>query len=116
MARVKFIKWLESFEFGYQPSIDRKQVQQLASCHFIEHGDKVVVLGPPGVGRTHLAVSLGLKVIETAYRMLFISEANLIAALSKGVCRRPTRREAQGVHCAARLDHRRDRLLANRPR
>lgn len=83
MARFPFIKPLESFDFGYQPSIDRKQVLQLASCHFIEHGDNVIVLGPPGVGKTHLAVSLGLKAIEAGYRVLFISAANLIAALSK---------------------------------
>ncbi len=50
-----FVKPLETFDFGYQPSIDRKQVQTLASCHFIEHGDNVIVLGPPGVGKTHLA-------------------------------------------------------------
>ena len=41
MARFPFVKPLETFDFGYQPSIDRKQVQSLASCHFIEHGDNV---------------------------------------------------------------------------
>lgn len=44
MARFPFVKPLETFDFGYQPSIDRKQVQSLASCHFIEHGDNVVIL------------------------------------------------------------------------
>ena len=53
MARFPFVKPLESFDFAYQPSIDRKQVQALASCHFIEHGDNVIVLGPPGVGCQH---------------------------------------------------------------
>src|SRR3990172_9124278 len=42
MARFPFVKPLETFDFGYQPSIDRKQVQTLASCHFIEHGDNVI--------------------------------------------------------------------------
>lgn len=83
MARFPFVKPLETFEFGYQPSIDRKQVQALASCHFIEHGDNVIVLGPPGVGKTHLAVSLGLKAIEAGYRVLFTTAANLITALTK---------------------------------
>jgi DNA replication protein DnaC len=46
MARFPFVKPLETFEFSYQPSIDRKQVHTLASCHFIEHGDNVIVLGP----------------------------------------------------------------------
>ena len=68
---------------SYQPSIDAKQVQQLASCHFIEHGDNVIVLGPPGVGKTHLAVSLGVKAIEAGYRVLFTTAAHLIATLTK---------------------------------
>ena len=83
MARLPFVKPLETFDFGYQPSIDRKQVQALASCHFIEHGDNVIVLGPPGVGKTHLAVSLGLKAIENGYRVLFTTAANLIAVLTR---------------------------------
>jgi DNA replication protein DnaC len=83
MARFPFVKPLETFDFEYQPSIDRKQVQQLASCHFIEHGDNVIVLGPPGVGKTHLAVSLGLKAIEAGYRVLFTTAAHLIATLTK---------------------------------
>ena len=83
MARLPFVKPLETFDFGYQPSIDRKQVQALASCHFIEHGDNVIVLGPPGVGKTHLAVSLGIKAIENGYRVLFTTAANLIAVLTK---------------------------------
>jgi DNA replication protein DnaC len=56
MARFPFVKPLETFDFAYQPSIDRKQLQQLATCHYLEHGDNVIVLGPPGVGKTHLAV------------------------------------------------------------
>ena len=83
MARFPFVKPLETFDFTYQPSIDRKQVQQLASCHYIEHGDNVIVLGPPGVGKTHLAVSLGLKAIEAGYRVLFTTAAHMIATLSK---------------------------------
>jgi DNA replication protein DnaC len=83
MARFPFVKPLETFDFAYQPSIDRKQLQQLASCHYIEHGDNVIVLGPPGVGKTHLAVSLGLKAIEAGYRVLFTTAAHLIAVLTK---------------------------------
>jgi len=83
MARFPFVKPLETFDFTYQPSVDKKQLLQLASCHYIEHGDNVIVLGPPGVGKTHLAVSLGLKAIEAGYRVLFTSAAHLIAVLTK---------------------------------
>jgi DNA replication protein DnaC len=83
MARFPFVKPLETFDFTYQPSVDKKQLLQLASCHYIEHGDNVIVLGPPGVGKTHLAVSLGMKAIEAGYRVLFTTAAHLIAVLTK---------------------------------
>ncbi|MGH8675043.1 MAG: IS21-like element helper ATPase IstB, partial [Burkholderiales bacterium] len=85
MARFPFVKPLETFDFAYQPSIDKKQVLELASSRFIEHGDNVILLGPPGVGKTHLAVALGLKAIEHGYRVLFTSAAHLIAALTKAL-------------------------------
>ena len=70
---------------AHQPSLDKKQVQTLSSCHFIEHGENLVILGPPGVGKTHLAVGLGLKAIERGYRVLFTTAAAMIATLSKGL-------------------------------
>lgn len=51
MARFPLVKPLETFDFAYQPSINRKQLQQLGSYHFIEHGDNVLVLGSRGLGR-----------------------------------------------------------------
>jgi len=83
MAKFPFVKSMDTFEFSYQPSIDKKQIEGLASCHFIEHGDNVIILGPPGVGKTHLSVALGLKAIEAGYRVLFTTAANLIATLTK---------------------------------
>jgi DNA replication protein DnaC len=85
LARFPFVKGLEAFDFGYQPSIDKKQLQTLASCHFIEHGENVVILGPPGVGKTHLAVGLGLKAIERGYRVLFTTAAALIQSLTRAL-------------------------------
>src|SRR5437762_10728424 len=64
LARFPFVKSLETFDFSYQLSLDKKQIHTLSSCHFIEHGENVVFLGPPGVGKSHLAVGLGLKAIE----------------------------------------------------
>ncbi len=85
LARFPFVKSLETFDFSYQPSLDKKQIQTLATCHFIEHRENVVLLGPPGVGKTHLAVGLGLKAIERGYRVLFTTAASMIAALSRAV-------------------------------
>ncbi len=85
LARFPFVKGLEAFDFGYQPSLDKKQVQNLANCHFIEHGENVVILGPPGVGKTHLSVGLGIKAIEHGYRVLFTTAANMITTLTKAL-------------------------------
>jgi DNA replication protein DnaC len=82
LARFPFVKSLDAFDFSYQPSLDKKQVQTLASCHFIEHGENLLILGPPGVGKTHLAVGLGLKAIEHGYRVLFTTAAAMIAKLA----------------------------------
>jgi DNA replication protein DnaC len=83
MARCPYRKTLESFDFGFQPSVDRKQLQELATCRFIEHGDNVVFLGPPGTGKTHLAIALGLKAVQQGYRTLFTAALPLIATLTK---------------------------------
>jgi DNA replication protein DnaC len=83
LARFPFIKGLETFDFAYQPSLDKKPLTALATCHFIEHGENLVILGPPGVGKTHLAVGLGLKAIAQGYRVLFTTAAAMIATLTK---------------------------------
>jgi DNA replication protein DnaC len=82
LACFPFVKNLERFEFGYQPSLDKKHIITRATCHFIEHGENVVILGPPGVGKTHLAVGLGLKAIEHGYRVFFTTAATMIATLT----------------------------------
>ena len=85
LARFPFVKRLEVFDFSYQPSLDKKQMQQVATCHFIEHGENVVLLGPPGVGKSHLAIGLGLPAIEQGYRVLFTTAATMIATLTRAL-------------------------------
>lgn len=60
-ARLPWVKTLEQFDFSFQPGIDRKVVRELASLAFVERSENVILLGPPGVGKTHLAVALGVK-------------------------------------------------------
>ena len=81
LARFPFIKGLDSFEFGYQPSVDRKQVQKLSLCHFVEHGENVVLLGGVGTGKTHLAIALGMACCQHDYRVRFLTAAELTTLL-----------------------------------
>lgn len=83
LAKFPYIKTLESFDFSFQPSIDPKIIRELATGVFIERAENVVFLGPPGTGKTHLSVALGLKAIQKRYRTLFTSAAALIATLNK---------------------------------
>lgn len=83
LAHFPFVKTLEAFDFSAQPSLDKKQLQALATCRFVETGENVILLGPPGVGKTHLAVGLGLKAIQQGYRVLFTTAAALISTLSR---------------------------------
>jgi DNA replication protein DnaC len=57
LARFPFVRDLAGFDFGAQPSIDRAQVREIATGRFIANGEAVLFLGPPGVGKTHLAVA-----------------------------------------------------------
>ena len=82
-ARFPFIKSLNSFDFAYQPSIDAKQMKELAKARFVANGDNLVFLGPPGVGKTHLAVALGIEAIKQGYKTLFTTAQALLASLAK---------------------------------
>ncbi|MBA1149433.1 ATP-binding protein [Ectothiorhodospiraceae bacterium WFHF3C12] len=85
MQQAKFpaVKTLEAFEFDFQPSIDRQVVRNLAGLAFVERAENVIFLGPPGVGKTHLAVALGVKAIEAGHRVEFQTLDQLMGRLKK---------------------------------
>ncbi|MCX4024614.1 ATP-binding protein [Endozoicomonas sp. SM1973] len=82
-ARLPWVKSLEQFDFSFQPSIDKKVIRQLTSLRFIEQAENVVLLGPPGVGKTHLAIALAVKAAEAGQRVLFLSFEQLMTKLKK---------------------------------
>ena len=64
MSGFPIKKTLDDFDFSFQPSIDKRQIDELATMRFLENGENVVFLGPPGVGKTHLASALGLVAVD----------------------------------------------------
>ncbi len=80
-ARFPWVKTLDQFDFDFQPSLDRRQVREVASLSFVERGQNVVILGPPGVGKTHLAVAFGVKAVEAGYSVLFLTLETLMTRL-----------------------------------
>lgn len=82
-ARLPWLKTLEQFDFDFQPSLDRRQVRELAGLSFVERAHNVVILGPPGVGKTHLSVALGFKAVEAGYSVLFLTLETLMTRLSR---------------------------------
>lgn len=77
-------KRLEDFDFGFQPSLDKNIINGIASLKFIHNAENVVLLGPPGVGKTHLAIALGIKAVETGFRVHFANASALVERLAKG--------------------------------
>jgi len=63
---------LENFDFAFQPSIDRRQIETLASCAFVRDATTLLVQGAPGLGKTHLCVALGVKAIEHGFTRRFL--------------------------------------------
>ena len=82
-ARLPWVKTLEQFDFSFQPSIDRKAIRELATLAFVGRGENVILLGPPGVGKTHLAVAFGVKAVEVGHRVLFLSLDSLLTRLKR---------------------------------
>jgi len=78
-----FRKTLDMFDFDFQPSIDKNQIMELATMRFVENKENVVFLGTPGVGKTHLAVALGMIAAQNRYSTYYISCHNLIQQLNK---------------------------------
>jgi len=93
IAQFPFVRTLEGVDDEAQPAVDPAQLRALATGRWIANGDALLLLGPPGVGKTHLAVALGREAIVRGYSVLFTTATTLMTALSQ-------------AHAQTRLDER----------
>jgi len=82
-SRLPAVKTLESFDFSFQPSIKREQIESLHELGFIDRKENVVLLGPPGVGKTHIAISLAIAAAQAGRRVYYGTLVDLITSLEE---------------------------------
>lgn len=83
VANFPFLKEINEFDFGFQPSLDKAKIMDLVSLRFIENNENIIFCGTPGVGKTNLAVSIGIEAAKKRYCVYFITFQDLIAQLKK---------------------------------
>ena len=83
-ARFEEEKNLEGFDFNFNPKLPAAYIRELATCQFIERKESLILCGPVGVGKTHLAQALGHQACRTGYNVLFVKASRLLADLGGG--------------------------------
>jgi DNA replication protein DnaC len=82
-ARLTTIKTLAAYDFSFQPSLDRQQILALGELEFVQRHQALHLLGPPGTGKTHLAIALGVEAVKAGHSVHFSALADLTASLSR---------------------------------
>ena len=102
MARLSTVKTLQGFDFSFQPSLDRGRILALAELAFIERNEVVHLLGPPGTGKSHLAIALGVEAVRAGRSVYFSPLADIVGSLARAE-REGTLRERIRFLCRASL-------------
>jgi len=85
LARFPFVKTRDQFDCSCQPALNEAQIRELATARFVAHGENILLLGPPGVGKTHLAVSLGVAAIMQGISVVFFTVADLVELVQQDI-------------------------------
>lgn len=81
LAMFPVQKRVEDFDFDFQPSIDQTVISDLASLRFIRNTENVVLMGPPGVGKSHLAIAMGIEAVNAGFKVYFVNADALVEGL-----------------------------------
>lgn len=100
-AHFPYLKTVESFDYGFQPTLNEALLKELAELGFLGRAENVLFIGPPGVGKTHLAIGLGVKACSGRKRVRFISAMGLMDELLAALA---TRKLAERLEAFSRLD------------
>ena len=84
-AKFPYMKTLDEFDYQAQPSIDKRLIDELATCRYASQGRNIIFLGPPGVGKTHLAIALGVLIAQNGNRVYFTTAIDLAVKLTRAV-------------------------------
>jgi DNA replication protein DnaC len=96
-ANLPYQKRLEDFDFSAQPSIDKRLIDELATGRFLHEGRNVVFLGPPGVGKTHLAIALAVLTAEMGHRIYFVTAIELARRMARAMADNRLAREIKNL-------------------
>ena len=103
IAHFPCVRTLEEFHFALQPSVDERLIRELSTGNFLAHGEAVLLFGAPGVGKTHLAIGLGRKIVEQGHTVRFTTATGLLSVLGKA--------ESEGVLSEKLTEFAKPRLL-----
>ncbi len=78
LAKLPQQKKLEDFDFGFQASIDEREINDIASCKFITDKENIILIGDSGTGKTHLAISFALKALSKEYKVFFTTVSDML--------------------------------------
>ncbi len=83
LAHLPFVKTFDQFDFGFQPSVDERQIRELRSLRFVSEASNLIFLGPPGVGKTHLSVAFAEAAIQAGFGAYFITAHDMVTDLGR---------------------------------